>query len=75
GYILAAASPYFPKGTIHVVVVDPGVGTPRKALLIQTERGYYIGPDNGVLVLAAKSQRRRHIYRIENPEFMLSEIS
>ncbi|MGC9345470.1 MAG: SAM-dependent chlorinase/fluorinase, partial [Candidatus Bathyarchaeales archaeon] len=38
-YVLAAASPYFPKGTIHVVVVDPGVGTRRKAILIQTKQG------------------------------------
>lgn len=75
GYVLAAASPYFPEGTIHVVVVDPGVGTKREAVLIQTEKGYYVGPDNGVLALAAEGQGIRHIYRIETPEFMLPEIS
>lgn len=74
-YTLAAASPYFQKGTIHVAVIDPGVGTKRKPILIQTKQGYFIGPDNGVLTLAAKSQGLRHIYRIENLKFMLPRIS
>jgi len=74
-YVLAAASPYFPKGTIHVVVVDPGVGTRRKAILIQTRQSYFIGPDNGVLSLAAKTQCIEHIYKITNPKLMLPKIS
>jgi hypothetical protein len=74
-YILASASPYFPKGTIHVAVVDPGVGTKRRPLLIQTERSYYIGPDNGVLALAAKNQDITHIYEVTNRKLMLSKIS
>jgi len=74
-YVLAAACPYFQKGTIHMAVIDPGVGTEREAILIQTKNGYFIGPDNGVLALAAKSQGIKHIYRIENPKFMLPRIS
>ncbi len=74
-YTLAAACPYFPKGTIHVIVIDPGVGTKRKAILIQTKTACFIGPDNGVLALAAKSQGIKHVYRIENPKFMLPRIS
>lgn len=74
-YVLAAACPYFPKGTIHVAVVDPGVGTKREAILVQTKNTHFIGPDNGVLALAAKGQRVKHIYRIENPKFMLARIS
>jgi S-adenosylmethionine hydrolase len=74
-YTLAAACPYFPKGTIHVAVIDPGVGTKRKAILIQTKTAHFIGPDNCVLALAAKSQGIKHIYRIENPKFMLPRIS
>jgi len=74
-YILASATPYFPKGTIHVTVVDPSVGTKRRPLLIQTKHSYYIGPDNGVLVLAANSQRIEHIYEVSNRELMLSKIS
>jgi hypothetical protein len=74
-YVLASASPYFPKGTIHVAVVDPGVGTRRRPILIQTKRGFYIGPDNGVLVLAAKNQGIEHIYEIKNRKFMMPKIS
>jgi S-adenosylmethionine hydrolase len=74
-YILASASQYFPEGTIHVAVIDPGVGTKRKPILIQTKRNYFIGPDNGVLALAARNQGIAHIYKITNPKFMLSKIS
>lgn len=74
-YTLAAVSPFFPEGTIHVVVIDPGVGTKRKAILIQTKNVCYIGPDNGVLTLAVKNQDIRHIYRIENPKLILPEVS
>lgn len=74
-YILAAASSFFPKGTIHVAVIDPSVGTRRQAILVQTENHYYIGPDNGVLALATESQVTERIYRIENPRFMLPKIS
>jgi S-adenosylmethionine hydrolase len=74
-YTLAAACAYFPKGTIHVAVIDPGVGTKRKAILIQTKNARFIGPDNGVLTLAAKGQGIKNVYRIENPKFMLTRIS
>jgi S-adenosylmethionine hydrolase len=74
-YILASASPYFPKGTVHLAVVDPSVGTQRQPILIQSERGYFVGPDNGVLALAANSQGIEHIYEISNPKLMLPEIS
>lgn len=55
-YVLAAAVPYFPKGTVHVAVIDPGVGTKRKPILIEAKNSFFIGPDNGVLALAAKNK-------------------
>lgn len=48
-FTLLNAYPYFPAGTIHTVVVDPGVGTSRRAVAVQTAAGYLVGPDNGVL--------------------------
>jgi S-adenosylmethionine hydrolase len=54
---LEAAAPYFPLGTIHVAVVDPGVGTRRRALLVTTRTAVFVGPDNGVLSLAAAAGR------------------
>jgi S-adenosylmethionine hydrolase len=74
-YVLASAAPYFPKGTIHVAVVDPGVGTRRRSILVQTKKGFFVGPDNGVLVLAAENQGIKRIYAITNPKFMLSKVS
>jgi S-adenosylmethionine hydrolase len=46
---IANAYPYFPPRTIHVVIVDPGVGTERRPLLVSSEKQYFIAPDNGVL--------------------------
>jgi hypothetical protein len=74
-YVLACAAPYFPKNAIHVAVIDPSVGTKRRPILIQTKQGYYIGPDNGLLALAAKKQSIEHIYQISNKRLMLSKIS
>jgi S-adenosylmethionine hydrolase len=48
-FVLHTIYPYFPKGTIHVAVVDPGVGSNRRAILLRTESAYCIAPDNGVL--------------------------
>jgi S-adenosylmethionine hydrolase len=74
-YMLASAAPCFPKGTIHVAVVDPGVGTKRRAILITTKQGYFVGPDNGLLILAAERQGIISIYELTNPKLMLPEIS
>ena len=48
-FVLKSAYRFFPRGSVHVVVVDPGVGTSRRALLLVTPRGKFLGPDNGVL--------------------------
>jgi len=53
-FMLASAAPYFLKGTVHLAVVDPGVGTERRAILVQTKQGFFVGPDNGILILAAR---------------------
>ena len=74
-YVLSSAAPYFPRGTIHVAVVDPGVGTQRRPILIQTKQGFFVGPDNGILVMATENQGIKRIYEITNPKFMLSKVS
>jgi S-adenosylmethionine hydrolase len=74
-FILVSAAPHFPKGTVHVAVIDPGVGTERRAILIETKQACYVGPDNGVLMLAAQAQSIKHIYRLSNPKLMRQEIS
>lgn len=73
--VLRQAAPYFPPGTVHVAVVDPGVGTERTPIAIETERGVLVGPDNGLLSLAARDQGVRAVRRIENPALMRPVVS
>lgn len=61
---ISQAYTYFPSGTVHLVVVDPGVGTPRRPILLTTERHHFVAPDNGVLSLIYEREERlsvRHI--------------
>ena len=74
-FILSSALNYFPKGTIHVAVVDPGVGSCRRPLLIETKKDFFIGPDNGLLVLAAEKQGIKNVYELTNINLMLNKVS
>lgn len=74
-FVLASAASYFPVGTVHVAVVDPRVGTKRRPLIVETERYFYVGPDNGLLMLSAQWEGIRHVYNISNPHYMLPTIS
>ncbi|MCX6624529.1 MAG: SAM-dependent chlorinase/fluorinase [Acidobacteria bacterium] len=58
-FIIAQAYRYFPKKTIHVVVVDPGVGTSRRPILAEAGGQYFIGPDNGVFSMVLAEEKRR----------------
>jgi hypothetical protein len=66
---------YFAAGTIHVVVVDPGVGSARKPILIEYADACLIGPDNGVLSLALESKPPDRIIELTNTDFHLQHIS
>lgn len=72
-YALMQAAPQFPEGTIHVGVVDPGVGTPRPAVVIEASGYVYIGPDNGLFSLVVGLAARA--YRIESASFVASAQS
>jgi len=58
GFVLQQAWPYFPAGSIHVVVVDPGVGSARRPLLVQAMGHFFIGPDNGVFSMVLRETGR-----------------
>lgn len=65
-YQLALTLPYWPKGTVFVVVVDPGVGTERRAVVAKTRSGQFVvGPDNGLLTLVAERQGIEAVRRID----------
>ncbi len=69
---LSSASKYFPSGSIHMAVVDPGVGSLRRPIVIHTERGFYVGPDNGILSLAVRDQVIDGVYEIRTSEFKIA---
>ncbi len=74
-YAIDQAAPFFPPGTIHVVVVDPGVGTSRKAILVESNEQRFIAPDNGVLTLVGRRQKLGLIREISNQDLFLPNTS
>ena len=69
--ILNATYKYFPKKTVFIVVVDPGVGTERKPIAVETENYFFVAPDNGVLSLALENEKIKNIVEITNEDLML----
>jgi len=55
--------------------VDPGVGTKRRPIIVETQRLFYVGPDNGILMLSAQKEVIKSVCQISNPLFMLPEVS
>lgn len=74
-FALAASWRFFPGGSVHVAVVDPGVGSERAAIAVRTANAVFIGPDNGVLSLALRSESRLEIRRLANERFFLKPVS
>ena len=74
-YAISQAAPFFPTASIHVVVVDPGVGTTRRALLAQANKQYFIAPDNGVLSLVLLHQKNVRIREITNRKLWQNPVS
>lgn len=70
---LQTAARWFPSETIHMAVVDPGVGGDRRPLLVEAAGATFIGPDNGLLSLAAPPPRS--IFHLDRPRFFAAEIS
>jgi len=66
---------YFPAKTLHMVVVDPGVGTDRRIIAIETEKYVFLSPDNGVLTLILDELEAGSAYHIDNPDYFLKRIS
>jgi S-adenosyl-L-methionine hydrolase (adenosine-forming) len=72
---LAAAAPYFPPGTVHLAVVDPGVGSSRRALAAHCGGHYWVGPDNGLFHLVFSHASPLTVVSLENPRYFLPQIS
>ena len=73
-YVLHAAAPYFPAGTIHLAVVDPGVGSTRRALVIKSSHAFWVGPDNGLFTLLLSDEPDAVCHAITNAQYLLPSI-
>ncbi len=73
--VLRHALPWFAAGAVHVAVVDPGVGGPRRPLCVETAHGLLVGPDNGLLSLAAAALGVRRIVHLTAERFFLTPRS
>lgn len=74
-FALASACRFFPKGTIHVAVVDPGVGSARRAIGVRTRDYFFIGPDNGVLSWALRNEKEISARYLQNDQYFRKPIS
>jgi len=71
---LFGATPYYPAGTVFTVVIDPGVGSARKAVIIKSKRGqYFVLPDNGLITLVADRDGLESTREITNPSWMIGK--
>ncbi len=73
--LLREACPRFPPGTVHVAVVDPGVGGRRSPLLLKIDNRFYVGPDNGIFGLLLQDLPFQGAWRLERSEFFLNPVS
>ncbi len=73
--MLRDAHGYFPDGTIHTAVVDPGVGTERRPILVRTQGHLFVGPDNGIFWPIIRSQTHVDVIHLTQKDFFLSNIS
>src|SRR5688500_18901413 len=73
--VLGDAAPQFPPGTIHLAVVDPGVGTSRKLVYGEFGGQCYVAPDNGLLTLVSRHSPRGAVVSLERPEYWAATVS
>jgi len=74
-FVLASAAKSFPEGSIYLAVVDPGVGSERRPLIVQSNKSLYVGPDNGLLMLSAIRERLQCVYCIKDQKYLRDAVS
>lgn len=75
GLLIASSYRFFPDQTIHLVVVDPGVGSNRKLVLLQADAHFFLAPDNGVLGLLTGPEHFQAAYEVQCEQYFLSPVS
>lgn len=74
-YVISSAFGYFPTGSVHLCVVDPGVGTERRPLAFEAGGHVFVGPDNGVFTEIINRLHPKKFYQASNPEMTLRPVS
>lgn len=74
-YVIYTAYPYFPPDTVHVVVVDPGVGSQRRAIALRAARACFVAPDNGVLSYVLAREELGQAVSLTNPRYHRPAVS
>jgi S-adenosylmethionine hydrolase len=74
-FVLGSAYPFFPERTVHLVVVDPEVGGPRRPIIVESEKHRFVGPDNGVFSLVFARERVTGVWEIDAGHFDASRVS
>ncbi len=74
-FLLGEVSLWYPKETIHVVVVDPGVGSARRPILLESQGQFFIGPDNGVFSMVRARDPENQVWEITNRKWMQTHVS
>ncbi len=74
-FVLYAVWPFFPPRTVHLVVVDPGVGTQRRPIAGQTAHGFFVGPDNGVFSYVMAQEPVSSLVELVDPQYRLAPVS
>ncbi len=72
---ISQAYSYFPNGTVHMVVVDPGVGTARRPILASSDGYHFVAPDNGVLSMVYAKEERMHVRHITSDHYFRMPVS
>ncbi len=72
---ISQAYSYFPSRTVHVVVIDPGVGTARRPIIASSDKYHFVAPDNGVLSLVYAREERMHVRHITSQHYFLQPVS
>jgi S-adenosylmethionine hydrolase len=72
---LDGAVPYFPRGSVHLAVVDPGVGTDRRGLVVRTDRALFVGPDNGLFTPFLEQSTAWDAWELQAEEYRLPSVS
>jgi len=74
-FLLHNVYSYFPDHSIHIVVVDPGVGSERRPILVETDRYWFVGPDNGVFSFVFSEKGFKKVWEITNKHYFLPDLS